>query len=541
MTTNTDTINKILARSVFDLNTETLGRLRCRSISAELVMDKAFRKQLEAKDLDGPAFVRKLLVHIALRIGDRLRTNDDGEVGTRLSELDVRRLTDAEIESLSRKICVHHHWLFENHEESDADASVKPKKVRLSKKNKERDSDRLVHALRVHVANLETRGEELIKRFRKTELPLRRVELSISRLQRRFDQINQSFTPLADFHLQIESTLEPLTRISEHMRRSALVSKSVTEIVQANQHWQHLIDQATASSRWVADLTDAHRTWVQNLKLMQDQAAGLQVAAKLLLGDMAYRLTVSERMFARIDTAAIRQAIALPEHTILRVRDLNIDFTTTYRKLVKSLPTYADITRLPRFVLPSATREVFIANHAVDALGFHDEGELDRDSAERDLVEKAIEEISNCTTLLEAVDPQLATMYAGARDAIRGDNPDRRRHLLVSLRELLGHLLRKIAPDERVLAWITRGRDNWLHEGKPTRKARLLYLCREFDHGPMDDFVVSDTRAMVKFLEVFNRIHQPKVKLSDKQLYALLHRTESFVTFIVQIWMSDSE
>ena len=311
----------------------------------------------------------------------------------------------------------------------------------------------------------------------------------------------------------------------------------MTEIVQANQHWQHMIDQATASSRIVADLTHAHRTWARDFKSIQDRTSGLQVAAKLSLGNMAYRLTVSERMFARIDIAAIRRSIALPEHTILRFRDLSNDLTTTYRKLAESLPTYADIMRLPKFVLPNATREVFIANHAVDALGVYDEGELDRNLAEFDLVEKAIEETSNCTVLLKAVDPQLATMYAGARDAVRGDNPDRGRHLLVSLRELLSNLLRKIAPDERVLTWIPNGSDNWLHEGRPTRKARLHYLCREIEHGPMDDFVVSDAKATVKFIEVFNRIHQPEVELSDKQLHALLHRTESFVTFIVQIWM----
>ena len=128
-------------------------------------------------------------------------------------------------------------------------------------------------------------------------------------------------------------------------------------------------------------------------------------------------------------------------------------------------------------------------------------------------------------------------MYEGARDAVHGDNPDRGRHLLVSLRELLSHLLRKIAPDERVLTWIPKDSDNWLHKGRPTRKARLHYLCREIKYGPMDDFVVSDTKATIKFVEVFNRIHQPEVELSDKQLHALLHRTESFVTFIVQIWM----
>ena len=132
-----------------------------------------------------------------------------------------------------------------------------------------------------------------------------------------------------------------------------------------------------------------------------------------LLGNMAYRLTVSERMFARIDIAAIRQSIALPEHTILRFRDLSNDLTTTYRKLAESLSTYADITRLPKFVLPSATREVFIANHAIDALGVYDEGGLDRDLAELDLVDKTIEEISSCTSLLKAVDPQLANNVCG--------------------------------------------------------------------------------------------------------------------------------
>ena len=526
-----------IAKSFFDLNTETLGRVRCGSISAVVMLDRAFREQVKAGELDGPTLVHKLLVRIARRIEDLQGENDDGEIGTRLSESDVRRLTDAEIESFSRKICVHHSWLFEKHEKGDADVSVKPKKETPSKNNTERDSDRLVHALRVYVAELETQNEDLLKRFRKTELPLRDVGSSISILQKNFDQINQSLTPFADFHSQIESTLEPLRRLSEQIGRSALASKRMTEIVQANQHWQHMIDQATASSRIVADLTHAHRTWARDFKSIQDRTSGLQVAAKLSLGNMAYRLTVSERMFARIDIAAIRRSIALPEHTILRFRDLSNDLTTTYRKLAESLPTYADIMRLPKFVLPNATREVFIANHAVDALGVYDEGELDRNLAEFDLVEKAIEETSNCTVLLKAVDPQLATMYAGARDAVRGDNPDRGRHLLVSLRELLSNLLRKIAPDERVLTWIPNGSDNWLHEGRPTRKARLHYLCREIEHGPMDDFVVSDAKATVKFIEVFNRIHQPEVELSDKQLHALLHRTESFVTFIVQIWM----
>ena len=525
MTTNAEVIRRILGKSVFDLNTEALGWVRCRSISAEVVFDKAFRVQLEDTEINGRALVRILIARIGLRIEEREVGNDDGSIGRPLCESDVSQLADSEIETFSQKIWTHNCWLLKDYAKNGENIG------------RENNTDRLFHALPVNVANLEAQSEELMKRFRKTQLSLRGVGLSISELQKDFDRINQSSKLLTDFHSQIENAIEPLRRFREQMRRSALASQRMTEIVKANQHWAHVIDQATASSRMVADLTHAHRTWARDFKSLHDQVAGLQVAAKLSLVNVAYRLTVSERMFARIDVTGIRQSIALPEHTILQFRALNNDLTATYRKLAESLPTYADITRLPKFVLPSATREIFIANHAVDALGVYDEGELDRDLAEFNLVEKTIEETSNCTALLKAVDPQLATIYLGACDAARGDNPDKARHLLVSLRELLSNLLRKIAPDERVLTWIPKGSDNWLHEGRPTRRARLHYLCREIEHGPMDDFVISDTKATVKFIELFNRIHQPEVKLSDKQLHALLHRTESFVTFIVQIWM----
>ena len=525
MTTNTEAIRKILEKSVFDLNTEALGWVKCRSISPRIILDKAFREQLEDTEIDGPTLVRRLLGQICLRIEEGEVGNDDGSIGRPLCESDVSQLADSEIEAFSQKICTHNSWLFGDHEKNRNDV------IRGMS-----NSDRLVHALRENVAYLEAQAEELMKRFRKTELPLRRVGLSLSELQKHLNQINQSSKLLGDFHLQVESTIKPLRNFTEQISGSVLASKRMAEIVKANQHWQHLIDQATASSRMIADLNRAHQTWAQNYQSVQDQAAALQVAAKLSVGRIAYVSTVSERIYSRVDISAISKMVELSGNSIFRLRALSDNLTARYRKLAESLPTYQDITHLPKFVLPSATREVFIANYAVDALTVYDGGEIDQDSAELELIETTIEETSNCAALLKAVDPQLATMYAGARDAIRGDNPERGRHLLVSLRELLSHLIRKIAPDERVLEWIPQGSDNLLHEGKPTRKARLHYLCREIEHGPMDDFVISDTNATVKFMGILNRIHQPEVKLTDMQLQALLHRTEAFVTFVVQIW-----
>ena len=36
---------------------------------------------------------------------------------------------------------------------------------------------------------------------------------------------------------------------------------------------------------------------------------------------------------------------------------------------------------------------------------------------------------------------------------------------------------------------------------------------------------------------ILNRVHEPEIRLSNRQLRVLLYRIESFVTFIVQTWM----
>ena len=535
MASNKRPIDRILAKSIFDLSTTALGSIRCSSM-ASVIQNNVVRGHIKTDDLDGRTLVRKLLRHLGRRIKEGPGDNDKDETGKLLSESNVKRLTDIEIESFSRQIYLHNTWLFEIHGGRDTDSSTGTTKETLPKNIAERDSDYLARALRVHMTESDARSEKLLKRLRNAALPLRRVEATISRLQKNFDQVDRLFKPAVDFHAQIESALEPLRRFSEQMDRSTLASKRMTEIFRANQNWQHLIDKATAPSRLVADLARVHPTWLRDLKSVQDQAAAIEVSAKLSLGKMAYQLTVSERMFAHIDVRAISQSTALPENAMSRLSALSDDMTATYRKLTESFPTFTDIIHLPKFVLPSATREVFVANHAVDRLDERDEAESEQDLAGLALVKESIEETSNCPALLTAVDPQLARMYEGARDALSGDNPDRSRHILGSLRELLNHLLRRIAPDESVLEWIPGGNGNWLHQGKPTRKARLRYLCRGIDAPPMCDFVVADTKAMVEFIEIFNRVHQLKIELSSQQLHALLHRTASFVTFVVTIW-----
>ena len=51
---------------------------------------------------------------------------------------------------------------------------------------------------------------------------------------------------------------------------------------------------------------------------------------------------------------------------------------------------------------------------------------------------------------LAEVDPELPRLWAGARQALRSNDADRVRHASVSVRELLDHTLRRLAPDEKI-------------------------------------------------------------------------------------------
>lgn len=102
------------------------------------------------------------------------------------------------------------------------------------------------------------------------------------------------------------------------------------------------------------------------------------------------------------------------------------------------------------------------------------------------------------------------------------------------------HLLRRLAPDDLVAAWIpgVPKQKDLLHEGKPTRRARVLYVCWELNNDPLTDFLVHDTRARVKLIELFNRVHELETELTDEQLRAILLRTDSRLIYYFKfLWV----
>lgn len=344
---------------------------------------------------------------------------------------------------------------------------------------------------------------------------------------------------------QMKRTLEPIRRQQLEISRVLELSGAATriqEIVSAYQHWQELIKQTTATNCFAENLAAAHKSWLDTIKPIQNDfshISRLQASAKLVLCDTSLKLAASERLIAGIDFEAIRGRFRIEMQVIAGLENSIAHVAASYGRLAESLREISDITRLPAFVLPGATREIYTTSFALETLRPRDErDEVEAETeTEIQLVAEAELETSGCIALLQQVDPGLARPYIGARDALYGNNADRVRHILSSLRELWNHLLRQLAPDDLVAAWIpgVSNQKDLLYKGKPTRRARVLYVCRELNNDPLSDFLMHDIQALVKMIELFNRVHELETTLTDEQLRAILLKTDSWLMYILQI------
>lgn len=352
------------------------------------------------------------------------------------------------------------------------------------------------------------------------------------------------------------SELEQMDRTMKLFRHNQLkigraldmsgVAVWVKDIIEANQRWQGMLEQVTMTSRMAESVRVAHQSWIERINSIQrdlSQYAQIQASAKLILCDVSLQLTVTERLMAEIDFEAIRSHFQIEIPVISGLENSIVNAAAEYGNLAESMREITDIIRLPDFVLPGATREIYTTSFALKTLRTLDERGEEEAELEIQLVAEAELETSDCIALLKQVDPRLALPYVGARDAFSGNSADRVRHILSSLRELWNHLLRRLAPDESVAAWISGNvnQEDLLDKGKPTRRARVMYVCRELSNDPLTEFVMHDTRALMKLIELFNRVHELESKLTDEQLRAILLKTDSWLMYILQIWLQASK
>ena len=271
---------------------------------------------------------------------------------------------------------------------------------------------------------------------------------------------------------------------------------------------------------------------------LKEHPARLDAIAKLVVSESSFQLLKMQPSIQKIDFGVLGSQFNLSESVTSRLEISFSDLMRDYEGLANSFQDILSVFEFPKFVLPWATRGVYTAANALELLQPIEDTEDDSATEVDPRVEIGVGE-GNLVELLGDLDPSLVQVYTGAYQALQGDNPDRQRHVLTSLRTLWDEVFRLLAPIGDVLTWVSsRGLtdQDYLYEGKPTRRAKLEYVLRYISAKPLSKFVKADIEAEIRLRNLYDRIHRAKPGINEHQLCAIVLNSKTSLEYFISVW-----
>ena len=178
---------------------------------------------------------------------------------------------------------------------------------------------------------------------------------------------------------------------------------------------------------------------------------------------------------------------------------LNLDgLTANYRRLVDFTNRQSPVIETLRpEIIQYPPYEIFRETELLEQITIPEDEQVVLDEYEVIVIpeEKSLED------WLGKINSGFPSLLQGARAVLNTDNPDRARHVTVSLRELIGRVLHQFAPNNEIKTWSTNPSD-YDDKGKPTRRARVLYICRTINCNPLSEFVEADVKSILALIRV---------------------------------------
>lgn len=314
--------------------------------------------------------------------------------------------------------------------------------------------------------------------------------------------ISSTQSHLLDVAAQISS---PLSKIAEASSKSAM--RMMDEVLRPA--------QATLRMQ-MPDLTQHWGEEWGTMRPLYEQVAALSersIAAQVSLG--------------RIEASDLGSIIGIGKQARAALERDILGLSQSYSKYLQAFEARPqDYLAFPSVVAEAPPRGFFNNARLVETI-----------SVKQDLYEIEEESGDVLEELLALIDPELVRLLRGAREAFDSDNPDRVRHTITSFRELFTQVLHHLAPDDKVRNWSTS--DDDFHERRPTRKARLLYICRSINCPPFCEYVQKDVEMMVEVAGLLQKgTHQVAIPYTEKQLLALKVTLESGIRHLIEISIS---
>ncbi len=243
---------------------------------------------------------------------------------------------------------------------------------------------------------------------------------------------------------------------------------------------------------------------------------------------------LSQASLAKIQWEQVGNALEIHTKTKNAIKKSFLNFSNSYANIFNLLEQQPlIILSFPPAISKLPAVEFYNGVSVVDSITLSSETDVEFEN-ETIKDETRKENDDRILYLLSEVNPDLIVPLQGARLSLNSTNPDHVRHFAISLRELFTHVLHTLAPDTEVKSWSNS--PEHFDKGKPTRRARLLYICRTLNQNEFSDFVEKDIAAVLSFLQLFQQgAHEVVANYSDLQLKIMLMRMESAIRFLLEI------
>lgn len=342
----------------------------------------------------------------------------------------------------------------------------------------------------------------------------------------------------SDLHLSAYKEIADLS-LSPHLEQIKQLQAPINAFVDAaNMSMQRLYADAELLQRSFTDeALKPAKDWLEQTSLLPEVLATIPKYDFLVhahLADISKFSLLSELNLSAIAWNNVGDALAAKSETQALLQTSFTELTKSYSALFKVFENDPKmLMTLPPAVSRLPAIEYYNDVNVIDSITIPS-GILLHDFAQDKRIKAEVqhETADDLDALINRLDPHLLPMLKGARLSLTSTNPDRVRHFTVSLRELYTHVLHALAPDSNIRTW---SRDpEYFANGKPTRKARMLYICRSVQSEEFSTFVEKDVDAALELLQLFQRgTHNLEVRYNDTQLRAMLLRMESLLKFML--------
>lgn len=333
-----------------------------------------------------------------------------------------------------------------------------------------------------------------------------------------------------------------LRQLDEQRRRFIEATSPMARTLESmNSSLSSIAESFKPAKEIQGQLSAVNKAWENELASFREAFQGTN-EMQLLLRSHTARITeismAAQTMLDRIPWDSVGEAALASDITKASLQSKFSSFTDSYSQLYKSISQSANqIASFPPFVSDLPPIEFFHGTELLEVVTIPS-SELEEPPPPVKNVrdEITIETETSLEALLAELDSELLVPLHGAREAIKSDNIDKTRHVSISLRELFTHVLHRLAPDNKVKNWKPqKSKPDFYSRGKPTRRARILYICDTINYGPFTNLIENDIDFKIGFLDsLHSGTHKPKSVLSEKQLRVMLIVMEGILRTLLE-------